>query len=207
MVDKWQNNKEYETSSLLYSYIVSRLEVFLLATFTLTYPKLLDRLSNIPILNEQNETVCVLQKVERSPVIKVLNTVYLIATQNSLPQRYETRTTLGAPLFQVQSTLLTKGMSHQLIMPDGSVIPIQRKTVQLLESSYSFTMDGLIFRFEKDFSSTAFLYCNENKIASTCLLEESLVQHGITFKLFESDDTLFVALLATLYQSLFALKN
>ncbi|MFJ7735373.1 hypothetical protein ACIQ2D_03425 [Lysinibacillus sp. NPDC097287] len=178
-----------------------------MATFTLTYPKLLDRFSNIPILNEQNEAVCVLQKVERSSVGKVLNTALLIATQDSLPQRYETRTTLGAPLFQVQSTLFTKGVSHQLIMPDGTNIPIQRKTVQLLESSYSFTMDGLVFRFEKDFTSTVFLYCNDIKIASACLVEGGLVQQGVTYKLFESDDTLFVALLATLYQSLFAFKN
>ena len=48
-------------------------------------------------------------------------------------------------------------------MPDGSILPIQRKTVQLLESSYSFTMDGLAFRFEKDFTSTAYLYCNDEK--------------------------------------------
>lgn len=178
-----------------------------MATFTLTYPKLLVRFSNIPILNEQNEAVCVLQKVERSSVGKVFNTALLIATQDSLPQRYETRSTLGAPLFQVQSSLFTKGVSHQLIMPDGTTIPIQRKTVQLLESTYSFTMDGLDFRFEKDFTSTAFLYCNEYKIASAYLIEEGLIQQGITYKLFESDDTLFVALLATLYQSLFAFKN
>ncbi|MFJ7949927.1 hypothetical protein ACIQZG_00195 [Lysinibacillus sp. NPDC096418] len=178
-----------------------------MATFTLTYPKLLDKFSNIPILNEQNQAVCVLQKVERSSIGKIFNTALLIATQDSLPQRYETRTTLGDPLFQVQSTLLTKGASHLLIMPDGTTIPIQRKTVQLLESSYSFTMDDFIFRFEKDFTSTAFLYCNDNKIASACLVQDGLQQQGITYKLFESDDTLFVGLLAALYQSLFAFKN
>lgn len=178
-----------------------------MATFTLTYPKLLDKFLNIPILNEQNQAVCVLQKVERSSIGKIFNIALLIATQDSLPQRYETRTTLGAPLFQVQSTLLTKGASHQLIMPDGTTIPIQRKTVQLLESSYSFTMDDLIFRFEKDFTSTAFLYCNDNKIASACLVQDGLQLQGITYKLFESDDTLFVGLLAALYQSLFAFKN
>lgn len=148
-----------------------------------------------------------LQKVERSSVGKLFNTALLMATQDSLPQRYETRTILGAPLFQVQSTLFTKGVSLQLIMPDGTTIPIQRKTIQLLESSYSFTMDELIFRFEKDYTSTAFLYCNDNKIASACLVQDGLVQQGITYKLFESDNTLFVALLATLYQSLFAFKN
>lgn len=177
-----------------------------MATFTLTYPKLLDRFSNIPILNEHNEAVCVLQKVERSSVGKALNTALLIATQDSLPQRYETRTTLDTPLFQVQSTLFTKDASHQLILPDGTTIPIQRKTVQLLESSYAFTMDGLVFRFEKDFTSTAYLYCNDQKIASACLMEDALIQHGVTYELFDSDDTLFVALLATLYQSLFAIR-
>lgn len=178
-----------------------------MATFTLTYPKLLDKFSSIAILNEQNEAVCILQKVERSSVSKVFNTALLMATQDSLPQRYETRTTLGDPLFQVQSTLFTKGVSHQLIMPDETTIPIQRKTIQLLESSYSFTMDELAFRFEKDFTSTAFLYCNDNKIASASVVEDGLIQQGVTYKLFESDDTLFVALLATLYQSLFAFKN
>lgn len=178
-----------------------------MATFTLTYPKLVDKFSNIHILNEQNEAVCVLQKVERSSLGKLLNVGLLLATQQALPIHYETRTTLGVPLFRVTPTLLTKGISHQLIMPDESVIPIQRKTVQLLESSYSFTMDGLIFRFEKDFTSTAFLYCNDHKIASARMLEEELVQHGMIFKLFESDDTLFVALLAALYQSLFALSK
>lgn len=178
-----------------------------MATFTFTYPKLLDRLTNIPILNEQNQAVCVMQKVERSSVGKVINTALLIATQDSLPQHYETRTILGTPLFQVQSTLFTKGVSHQIIMPDETTIPIQRKTVQLFESSYSFTMDGLIFRFEKDFTSTAFLYCNDNKIASVYWVVDDLEQQGVTYKLFESDDTLFVALLATLYQALFAFKN
>jgi len=178
-----------------------------MTTFTLTYPKAFESFSNIPIANEQNETVCVLQKVERSSVGKVINAVMLVTAQQSLPHRYETRTTLGAPLFQVQSTLLTKGVSHQLIMPDGSILPIQRKTVQLLESSYSFTMDGLAFRFEKDFTSTAYLYCNDEKIASACNIETELVCTGISIKLFNSDDMLFVALLATLYQALFSMGN
>ena len=175
-----------------------------MATFTLTYPKLLDRFSNIPILNEQNEAVCVLQKVERSSVGQALNVVLLIAAQQSLPYHYETRTMLGAPLFQVKSTLLKKGVSHHLIMPDGATISIQQKTIQLLETSYSFTMDGLVFRFEKDYTSTANLYCNDQKIASACFVEDKLIRHGITYKLFHSDDTLFVALLAALFQSLFA---
>lgn len=178
-----------------------------MATFSLTYPKLLDRSANIPILNEQNEAVCVLQKVERSSMGKLLNVGLLLATQQALPIHYETRTTLGVPLFRVTPSLSTKGISYQLIMPDKSVIPIQRKTVQLLESSYSFTMDGLLFRFEKDFTSTAYLYCNDHTIASAHMLESEIVKHGIFFKLFESDDTLFVALLATLYQSLFAFSK
>lgn len=68
-------------------------------------------------------------------------------------------------------------------------------------------MDGLVFRFEKDFTSTAYLYCNDEKIASACNIETELVRTGIAFKLFDSDDTLFVALLATLYQTLFLLNN
>lgn len=207
MADRWRNNKIYETSNHFHSYKIGRLEVFLLATFTLTYPKLLDRFSNIPILNEQNEAVCVLQKVERSSIGKLLNVGLLLATQQALPIHFETRTTLGVPLFRVTPTLLKKGFSHQLILPDESVIPIQRKTVQLLESSYSFTMDGLIFRFEQDFTSTAYLYCNDQKIASAQMLESELVKHGIIFKIFESEDILFVALLAALYQSLFALSK
>ncbi|MGE7090831.1 tubby C-terminal domain-like protein [Lysinibacillus sp. NPDC048646] len=174
-----------------------------MAIFTLTYPKPFDRCSNLPIVNEHNETVCLLQKVERSTVGKVLNTALLIASQDSLPQRYETCTTQGKPLFLVQSTLFPKGVSHQLTLPDGSVLPIQRKTVQLLESSYSFTMDDLVFRFEKDFTSTAYLYCNDEKIASACFVENGIVREGIVYTLFQSDDTLFVALLASLYQSLF----
>ncbi|MEK5332230.1 MULTISPECIES: tubby C-terminal domain-like protein [unclassified Lysinibacillus] len=178
-----------------------------MATFTLTYPKAFDRLSKLPILNSQNETVCILQKVERSNIGKVLNAASLVTSQQPLPHRYETRTTHGEPLFQVRSTLLTKGVSHEIIMPDGSIIPIQRKTVQLLESSYSFTMDGLVFRFEKDFTSTAYLYCNDEKIASANFVENGIVREGIIYKLFHSEDTLFVALLASLFQSLFAIGN
>ncbi|MFJ7731618.1 hypothetical protein ACIQXF_06940 [Lysinibacillus sp. NPDC097231] len=178
-----------------------------MATFTLTYPKAFQNFSNIPIVDEQNEIVCVLQKVERSTVGKVINAVMLVAAQQSLPHRYETRTSLGAPLFEVQSTLLTKGASHLLIMPDGSILPIQQKTVQLLESSYSFTMDGLAFRFEKDFTSTAYLYCNDEKIASVRNIENELVRTGLSFKLFNSDDMHFVALLATLYQELFSISK
>ncbi|QPQ35072.1 MULTISPECIES: tubby C-terminal domain-like protein [unclassified Lysinibacillus] len=178
-----------------------------MATFTLAYPKAFDRLSKLPIVNSQNETVCLLQKVERSNIGKVLNAASLIASQQPLPHRYETRTIHGEPLFQVRSTLLTKGVSHEIIMPDRSIIPIQRKTVQLLESSYSFTMDGLIFRFEKDFTSTAYLYCNDEKIASANYIEDGIVREGIVYKLFQTDDTLFVALLASLFQSLFAIGN
>ncbi|MGE7112350.1 tubby C-terminal domain-like protein [Lysinibacillus sp. NPDC047702] len=178
-----------------------------MATFTLTFPKAFESFTQIPIINERNEAVCVLQKVERSSVGKVINAVMLVAAQQSLPHRYETRSPLGAPLFQVQSTLLTKGVSHLLVMPDGTTLPIQHKVVQLLESSYSFTMDGLVFRFEKDFTSTAYLYCNDVKIASASNLETELVRTGIAFKLFDSDDTLFVALLAALYQTLFLIKK
>lgn len=178
-----------------------------MATFTLTYPKAFDKVSKLPILNVQNETVCILQKVERSNIGKVLNAAALVAAQQPLPHRYETRTIQGKQLFQVRSTLLTKGVSHQLIMPDSSIIPILRKTVQLLESSYTFTMDGLIFRFEKDFTSTAYLYCNDEKIASACYVEDGIMREGIVYKLFHSDDTLFVALLASLFQTLFAIGN
>lgn len=177
---------------------------FFMAIFTLTYPKAFKSFTQLPIVNEQNETICVLQKVERSSTGKVLNAVLLVAAQQTLPYRYETRTSLGAPLFQVQSTLLTKGVSHQIVMPDGSSIPIQRKTVQLLESSYSFKMDDLDFRFEKDFTSTAYLYCNNEKIASASPIETELVRTGIQFKLFQANDMHFVALLVTLYQALFA---
>lgn len=180
---------------------------FFMATFTLTYPKAFKSSTGSPIVNENNETVCMLKKVERSSTGKVLNAVLLVATQQSLPYRYETRTPLGDPLFQVQSTLLTKGVSHQLIMPDGSTIPILRKTVQLLESSYSFTMDNLAFRFEKDFTSTAFLYCNDEKIASASPIENELIRTGLMFKLFQADDMHFVALMATLYQALFAMNQ
>ncbi|OEC00515.1 hypothetical protein GY31_19565 [Lysinibacillus sphaericus] len=178
-----------------------------MATFTLTYSQAFDRPSKYPILNSHHETVCILQPVERSNIVKVLNVAALVATQQSLPHRYETRTTKGEALFQVRSTLLTQGVSHHLIMPDGSMIPIQRKTVQLLESSYSFTMDGLVFRFEKDFTSTAFLYCNDEKIASASFVDSGIRREGIVFKLFQSDDTLFVALVASLFQSLFAIGN
>lgn len=177
---------------------------FFMATFTLTYPKAFKSFTDIPIVNEHNETICMLQKVDRSSTGKILNAVLLVAAQQTLPYRYETRTTSGAPLFQVQSTLLAKGVSHQIRMPDGSSIPIQRKTVQLLESSYAFKMDDLHFRFEKDFTSTAYLYCNDEKIASASPIENELVRTGILFKLFQADDMHFVALLATLYQALFA---
>ena len=186
---------------------IGRLEVYLLATFTLTYAKLLEKFTIIPILNEQNEPVCVLQKVERSSIGKLFNIGLLLTTQQALPIHFETCTTLGIPLFRVTPTLLTKGMSHQLILPDETVIPIQRKTVQLLESSYSFTMDGLIFLFEQDFTSTAYLYCNDQKIASAKLVENELVKQSIIFNLLESEDILFIALLAALYQSLFALSK
>ncbi|MEG0451212.1 MAG: hypothetical protein RR595_15255 [Lysinibacillus sp.] len=178
-----------------------------MATFTLTYPKLFDRLSNIPILNEQNEAVCVLQKVERSAIGKALNMTFLVVSQDALPQRFETRTMTGEPLFQVQSTFLTKGSSYQLVMQDGTAIPIKRKTVQLIEFYYTFTMDNFEFRFEKDFTSTAYLYCNDKKIACASTSGDGLIHEGIIYTLFESDDTLFVALLATLYQSLFAIGN
>jgi hypothetical protein len=68
-------------------------------------------------------------------------------------------------------------------------------------------MDGLAFRFEKDFTSTAYLYCNDEKIASASNIETELVCTGISIKLFNSDDMLFVALLATLYQALFSMGN
>ncbi|WP_155591623.1 hypothetical protein [Lysinibacillus cavernae] len=178
-----------------------------MTTFTLTYPKGFKSFTTIPIVNDYNETVCVLQKVERSSAGKVLNAVMLVAAQQTLPYRYETRTILGAPLFQVQSTLFTKGVDYQIIMPDSSCIPIQRKTVQLLESSYSFIMDDLNFRFEKDFTSTAYLYCNDEKIASASPIENELVRTGIMFKLFHADDMHFVAILATLYQALFAINT
>lgn len=71
-----------------------------MATFTLHYPKAFKSFSDIPIINENNETVCVLQKVERSSTGKVLNAVLLVAAQQTLPYRYETRTTLGAPFFK-----------------------------------------------------------------------------------------------------------
>ena len=51
-----------------------------MATCSLTYPKLFDRGTNIPILNEQNEAVCVLQKVERSSLGKFLNVGLLLGT-------------------------------------------------------------------------------------------------------------------------------
>ena len=178
-----------------------------MAIFTLTYPKATERLSTYPIVNSDNELVCILQQVQRSTIGKIVNAAALVAIQQSLPYRYETRTPQGKLLFQVRSTLLTKGVSHQIIMPDGSCIPIQRKTVQLLESSYSFTMDGLVFRFEQDFTSTAYLYCNDEKIASAHFVNNGIVRDGIVYQLFQSDDPLFVALLASLFQTLFALRS
>lgn len=178
-----------------------------MATFTLTFSKLLDRHSTMPILNAQNETICALHKLERSTMGKILNAAMLIAAQISLPLHHETCTLQGKPLFRVHSTLFTKGVSHQLIMPDQSVIPIKRKTVQLLESSYSFTMDELVFRFEKDFTSTTYLYCNDKKIASAHYVENGIIREGIVYTLFESNDTLFVALLASLYHALFVGNN
>lgn len=65
-----------------------------MATFTLTFPKAFESFSHIPIINERNEAVCVLQKIERSSFGKVFNAVMLVAAQQSLPHHYETRTTL-----------------------------------------------------------------------------------------------------------------
>ncbi|WP_235473660.1 hypothetical protein [Lysinibacillus macroides] len=68
-------------------------------------------------------------------------------------------------------------------------------------------MDDLVFRFEKDFTSTAYLYCNDEKIASAKPIEHKLIRTGIMFKLFQADNIRFVALLATLYQALFGIDQ
>lgn len=184
-------------------------------TYTYELPKLLDFTNSIPIKNEQSETIGYLQKRQPHPIIratKIILSLFLEATV--LPSSYEVRDLESQLLFTLRPQLHKLKNQHELTLHHANeVINIRAKAVQLIETAYHFTIDDLQFRFEQDYTGTAHLYCNEERIASARLNDDFLEgaipsnkSRFVTITLIQSDDYYMPVLMALLYHSLFLIQ-
>lgn len=185
------------------------MKVIFIATYTYKLPKLLASDKMMPIENEQQQIIGYLRK-------KPEHVLYIIANlllENGLPSTYEVFDLNNKLLFTINPCLLNIKTPYQLTLHEaGEVIQILSKKVQLIEVAYHFTLGDQHFRFEKDFTSTAHLYCNEERIASAHYMDDGQLippvnkEQVITMTINQTDDYFMPALIAILYHSLFLFK-
>jgi hypothetical protein len=122
------------------------------------------RISTImPIINENGETVFEIRKQPHRFLARIVNN-----SLRCIPYSYKIANAYGKPLYSIDYAFpgihykLTEHLSSQ-------TVPIASHRVHLIEKAFSFRLDNNEYFFEKDYTNTGYLKCDNKQVATVSM--------------------------------------
>ncbi|MED1489846.1 tubby C-terminal domain-like protein [Bacillus smithii] len=128
--------------------------------FTYQVPKSVFLSTKMPIIDEQGKTIFLLQKQPHKFPANVFNATLRFG----LPYTYKITNLSGKPLYSIDCAF--PGIRYKITDHLSSqTVPIARQRVQLIETAYSFKIANHDYYFEKDYTGTGHLKCDNKEFA------------------------------------------
>lgn len=128
--------------------------------FTYQVPKSVHRSTKLSIKDEQAKTIFLLQKQPHKFLASIFNAIL----RYGLPYSYKISNENGKPLYSIDCWF--PGIRYKIIDHlTLQTVPILHHRVQLIEKAYSFKISNHDYYFEKDYTGTGHLKCDNKEIA------------------------------------------
>ncbi|MBT2617227.1 MULTISPECIES: hypothetical protein [unclassified Bacillus (in: firmicutes)] len=153
--------------------------------------------TKLPIIDEQGKTIFLMQKERHKFLASIVNATIRFG----LPYSYKITNAYGKPLYSIDCAF--PGIRYKITDHLSSqTIPIARHKVQLIEKAYSFKIANQDYYFEKDYTGTGHLKCNNKRIASVSMPLSTKISMVDTIKI-ESTTEEIAALAAVLFHTFY----
>lgn len=151
--------------------------------------------NSIPIYDKHNHVISVLMKNRH----RFLTQVFHLLLREGMPYCYNVFSNENNPIFKIDC-LLT-GIRYTLEnFKTQDNIPIEQNRVQLIERVQSFVINGDVYKFDKDYTSSGTLKKNDNKIAIIRNLDNTNINLTNRIRIEAINDEI-ASLIAILYQT------
>lgn len=132
--------------------------------FTYKVPEKVHISTIIPIITEHGEVVFKLGKQQHKFLARIVHNTL----RRGIPYSYKIANGYGKPLYTIDCAF--PGIRYKLTDHLSSqTVSIASQRVQLIEKAYHFRLDSHEYFFEKDFTSTGYLKCDNNKVATVSM--------------------------------------
>lgn len=114
----------------------------------------------LPIINEQGEVVFEIRKQPHKYLARIVHN----SLRYGIPFSYKIANEYGEPLYTIDC--LFPGFKYKLTNHLSSqTVPIASNRVQLIEKAYRFRLNNHEYLFEKDYTNTGYLKCDNKQVA------------------------------------------
>ncbi len=172
--------KKGETILPIYSYTVREFDSYQMS---------------MPIYNEQNEVVYLLKKNRH----RFLTQIAHMLLRYGMPYCYQVQTQENIPIYKIDCVFT--GFRYTLLnCCTSEKLSINQQRVQLIEKIQTVTINGVVYRLEKDYTRTGFLKQNDETIATISNLDNA--NTSLTNRIcIEAIDDKTAALAAVMYHT------
>ncbi|MFJ6208584.1 hypothetical protein [Lysinibacillus sp. NPDC092081] len=116
--------------------------------------------TSIPIYNKDNKVISILKKNRH----RILTQLFQMLLRYGMPYCYNAFSIDKSPIYKIDCVFT--GVRYTLYSRNTmDKVSITQKRVQLIEKVQSFTINGDVYQFEKDYTSSGTLTLNGEKIA------------------------------------------
>ncbi|WP_155645378.1 hypothetical protein [Peribacillus simplex] len=166
-----------------------------LPIYSYTVPEFVSYQMNMPIHNEQRELVYLLKKTRH----RFLTQIAHMLLRYGMPYCYQVQTQDKIPIYKIEC--LFTGFRYTLLNCSTSEkLSINQHRTQLIEKIQTVTINGDVYRLEKDYACTGELKKNDETIATIRNLDN--VSTSLTNRIrIEAIDDKTAALAAVLYHT------
>lgn len=129
--------------------------------FTYQVPEKVRISTIIPIINDQREVIFEIRKQQHKFLARIVHN----SVRGGIHYNYKIANANGKPIYTIDRTF--PGIRYKLIDHFSSrTVPIASNRVYLFEKAYRFKLNNHDYFFEKDYTNTGYLKC-DNKQAAT----------------------------------------
>ncbi|KPN96068.1 hypothetical protein [Lysinibacillus sp. ZYM-1] len=151
--------------------------------------------TSIPIYNKDNQIISIL-KINRH---RILTQLFHMLLRTGMPYCYNAFSIDNKALYKIDCVFT--GVRYTLYSNSAlKKVAITQKRVQLIEKTQRFTINGDVYRFEKDYTHSGTLTLNDKKIATIRNLDHTTT--NLTKRIhIEAINDIIASLIAILYQT------
>ena len=165
--------------------------------FTYQIPNRVHFFTKYPIKNEKGKTIFLLKKRPHKFLASIFNAILRFG----LPYTYKITYSNGNPLYSVDCWF--PGMRYKVIDHISSeIVPVTQHRVQLIEKAYSFIFSSQAYYFEKDYTGTGHLKCDNTEIATISMPSPLNISMSYTINIVAETEEM-AALTAVLFHTFY----